>query len=668
MIPPVPSFQLNRLPRLSLPFIRIAFLFGFGFFNAQLSGKTVFVDGQASGQETGESWQDAYSLLQDALLETESGDEVRIAEGTYYPDEGIGQIENEVTSSFVIAGGVAVMGGFPSGGGEQDPTSHPVILSGDLGQDDVVLSFGDRLEYARNSSSFRLERNGTNSWSVVTLDLEAGSQCLLDGITITGGNADGSFDSQEEPEGSFTGAGIYNLNATGITILRNCRIANNDASISGGGYGGGGILSVFQCLFASNSGTSGGGISARTVFVSDSEFRWNLGFEDGGGGISAGEVQATNTLFDSNDSCQGGAIRCGLGTIEQCQFLSNSATEGGSAIRGTTLRVSSCLFSGNTNSIRQAGGVIAAVDESRFSNCLFSGNFSNNSQTFRFGDNCDINFCTFSGNRTFRSRGLIHAGTHFSMRNSIIWDQLNEEPDEDETLIEFEGTPMFLFCLIQGVGVEGIENTNGGGFLDGTPSGSPPGFRISLNPQNAPALGGDFRLLEGSPALDVTFDRRSLDLAGSEGLIGPDADLGAYEGAFDDPDLDDDGISNDFELLFSGSETGLEPESDLDGDGNSVLEEFALGLTPGVADANPLHCQITSIEGERYMEFGWRIREEAAPLVNYLPEWNRNLPGGWMSSNNLLPVGVEDGVQVLRERFPIAPDSQRFYRLRIEKK
>ncbi len=49
-----------------------------------------FVEPSTSPDGDGSLWQSAYSYLQDALEQTESGrfDEVWVASGTYYPDMG----------------------------------------------------------------------------------------------------------------------------------------------------------------------------------------------------------------------------------------------------------------------------------------------------------------------------------------------------------------------------------------------------------------------------------------------------------------------------------------------------------------------------------------------------------------------------------------------------
>jgi hypothetical protein len=58
------------------------------------------------------SWGNAYVSLQDALAVAGSGDEIWVATGTYYPDEGMRQVNNDRNSTFRISDGVSVYGGF----------------------------------------------------------------------------------------------------------------------------------------------------------------------------------------------------------------------------------------------------------------------------------------------------------------------------------------------------------------------------------------------------------------------------------------------------------------------------------------------------------------------------------------------------------------------------
>ena len=78
---------------------------------------TTYVDADATGTGDGTTWENAYLDLQSALVAATGGDQIWVARGVYYPDEGTGQIDNELASTFTLIDNVALYGGFDPGSG-----------------------------------------------------------------------------------------------------------------------------------------------------------------------------------------------------------------------------------------------------------------------------------------------------------------------------------------------------------------------------------------------------------------------------------------------------------------------------------------------------------------------------------------------------------------------
>jgi len=78
------------------------------------SAKVIYVDKNAPGLNNGSSWNRAYNYLQDALAASSSGDEIRVADGIYRPDEDVAHPygTSDRTAIFLLKNGVAIYGGF----------------------------------------------------------------------------------------------------------------------------------------------------------------------------------------------------------------------------------------------------------------------------------------------------------------------------------------------------------------------------------------------------------------------------------------------------------------------------------------------------------------------------------------------------------------------------
>ncbi len=226
----------------------------FVFFTAsEVSGQTVWYvdDSSTSGLNDGTSWENAFVELQSALHVATNGHEIRVAQGIYKPDFDVnsnGHTGNR-KMSFELVSGTRLYGGY-AGFGAVDPNfrdmgNHTTTLSGDL-------AGNDRPGFGNNSE---------NSYHVLYVEY-VNSNSLLDGFTITGGNANGSNDC--------SGGGIYSSNSN--LMVNNCIIKGNYAegfrSVFGGpGPGGGGMFNfhstptMTNCAFSGNmSGEDGGGM------------------------------------------------------------------------------------------------------------------------------------------------------------------------------------------------------------------------------------------------------------------------------------------------------------------------------------------------------------------------------------------------------------------------
>jgi hypothetical protein len=270
-----------------------------------LAQPVLYVDDDAPPAGDGLSWVTAYRFLQDALADAVASGgavtEILVAQGTYPPDrdelnpDGTG----DRSATFQLSSGVALIGGFAGTGAglpnERDVELYESILSGEIG--------------APGTSD--------NSYHVVT-GSGTDSSAVIDGFTITGGNADDSAPDRR-------GGGMYNEGGSPTVI--DCKFVGNSALVAGGGMiNEDGHPVLIGCSFVSN----------RVVG----------GYDVGKGGAmynSASHPTVINCLFLGNVAGSPSAL-----CINPPYHVIFRGGQGGGMYNGNSdLALVNCLFSGN---------------------------------------------------------------------------------------------------------------------------------------------------------------------------------------------------------------------------------------------------------------------------------------------------------------------------------
>jgi hypothetical protein len=357
----------------------------------------LYVDANATGAGNGTSWTNAYPFLQDALAETESSggaiSEIWVAAGTYKPDQGVSQTTGDRQATFRLLDGVALYGGFEGGEtelGQRDIAANVTILSGDLNGDDGP----DFANYAENS------------YHVVTYDDPAATGVVIDGFTISGGNADGPDGLTNQGGGIHIRDGLVPCLPGGPTI-RNCIVENNWAAHHGAINDHGLTTVIENCIVRNNfSGHEGGGLQIHSGAPTITNTRFESNVSDGeGGGAWAGS--------DNDPTCAGPSAP----TFSHCNFSENVAAVGAglfvNANGHPTLH--GCLFSGNAASLR-GGGMYNHNDGSpTLTHCRFIGNSSERGAGMfsTIGVTATLIDCVFESNAaTRKGGGMYNIGTN----------------------------------------------------------------------------------------------------------------------------------------------------------------------------------------------------------------------------------------------------------------
>ena len=369
---------------------------------------TIYVDGDATGANDGTSWANAYNYLQDGLADANlaSGDEIWVAEGTYKPDANTANPgSGERTATFQLINGVGLYGGY-AGYGATDPNernwqTNETILSGDLDGNDVqVYDPCDLLtEPTRAENSYHVViGSGTNNTAV------------LDGFTVTAGNASGSW-----PSPTALGGGMYNIS---------------------------GSPTVTNCTFIANAAESGSGMwnTSSSPTVTNCTFSGNLASQNGSGMFNwASSPTISNCTFSGNSANSGGGMLNNVGsspTLTNCTFSGNSAGWGGGIYSAdSSPTVTNCTFSGNSAS-SEGGGMYNLRGSTTVTNCILWGDSApSGPEIFNINSTPSVTYSDIAGGYT--GTGNIDEDPVFIDSNGL--DGIGGTADDEDDNVHLRG-------------------------------------------------------------------------------------------------------------------------------------------------------------------------------------------------------------------------------------
>lgn len=207
---------------------------GFTKKNLSLIPAVVYVDSSVAVGGNGNAPRSAFKYLQDALSYAEGHKgylEIRVAKGTYYPDEGNSVTNGDREASFNMLNSVEILGGYPNGfpsSKDRNWKQYSTILSGDINQNNSL-------------KTHQIIKNSYTSGSPLT------PSAILNGFII------------EKSDGwPSSGGGLYNNYSS--PKIQNCVFRNNLARFGGAVQN---IQSspIFEnCVFFNNKSSLGGNV------------------------------------------------------------------------------------------------------------------------------------------------------------------------------------------------------------------------------------------------------------------------------------------------------------------------------------------------------------------------------------------------------------------------
>ena len=408
----------------------------------------IYVDASCPGGDGSEL--DPYCSIQTAIDNAEDGDEIVVAAGTYFE-----------TIDFI---------------------GRAVWLHSSDGAELTII-------------------DGTGFFHVVQCVSGEGSDTVLDGFTITGGNANGS-DPDDRGGGMYNdgssptvsdcvfdgntaeqnGGGMFNADSDVIVIdltFRNNAAEGTNTNTGGGGmFNDGGTPTVTGCTFDGNTANQSGGAMSNmfaSPTVTDCVFTGNIALgdsSDGGGAIfmfvdANSEVSFVDCVFRENHGFLGGAVDIagfepGIDpiTLTDCSFTNNTATLGvnetlggrGGAlyIQGVIATLSGCTIQENQANATRAGpsmggGILISIFGTSTLAMLINSTMIGNVASLGgaiYGET-DLSLfslvnATLTANTAADSGGGIWTEGTGTIANSILWANSDADGSDESAQIHLD--------------------------------------------------------------------------------------------------------------------------------------------------------------------------------------------------------------------------------------
>jgi predicted outer membrane repeat protein len=360
--------------------------------------------------------------------------------------------------------------------------------------------------------------DGGDDSRIVTLDLSAGEDVAISGLTLKDGSAPGI-------------GGALRVNNGDVTVTNS--VLNSNEATSGGGaiYAVDGTLTISGTTVSGGAAPSGAGVYVAdgTLNISDSTVSGNTLTDPGGGGgiyayLGGGAVTISDTRIVGNSAGVGGGLqvtgRDGPVTITGSEIFDNTSTTRGGGlyarvVDGGPLNITNTTISGNL-ATGSFGGGVGVYQGSATAKTTITGS-------------------TIAGN-TGLEGGAIYAApvatpANMILRNTIIADNLDATMTLDELIGSFDAA----FSLIEQPSGATVNETVAGSNITGQDPGLAP-LATNGATTRTHAITAASQAADAGRAFGLTGDQRGETrpfdlgaLANSTAAGADGSDIGAFE-------------------------------------------------------------------------------------------------------------------------------------------